>query len=47
MYPKVGLVEETKGRGKEGKIANNNKIHYICIGIRHKETCTKLLNNTG
>jgi hypothetical protein len=35
MYPKVGLVEETKGGGK---IANNNEIDHICVGIRQKET---------
>jgi hypothetical protein len=38
MYPKVGLVEKTKGGGKEGKKVNNNEIHHICIGKRHKVT---------
>jgi hypothetical protein len=37
MYPKVGLVEETKGGGKEEKIVENNEIHHICVGTRHKE----------
>jgi hypothetical protein len=33
IYPKLGL-RETKGRGKEGKkIANNDDIHHICVGI--------------
>jgi hypothetical protein len=22
---------------KEGKIANNNEIHHICVGMRHNE----------
>jgi hypothetical protein len=32
---------ETKGGGKEGerKIVNNNEIHHICVGKRHKEIC--------
>jgi hypothetical protein len=38
MYPKVLLVEETKGGGKEGKIVNNNEIYHICVGTRHNET---------
>jgi hypothetical protein len=39
MYPKMGLVEETKGGGKEGKKdTNNNEIHHICVGTRHKAT---------
>jgi hypothetical protein len=25
---------------------NNNEIYYTCVGIRHKETSWKLLNNT-
>jgi hypothetical protein len=38
MYPKVRLIEETKGGGKDRKIANNNnKICHICVGTRHKE----------
>jgi hypothetical protein len=45
MYPKVGLVEETKGGGKEGKIVNNNEIHHICLGTRHNETLK--MNSTG
>jgi hypothetical protein len=31
MCPKVGVVEKTKGKEKEG-------IHHICAGTRHKET---------
>jgi hypothetical protein len=38
MYPKGWLVEETKGGGKEGKVANN----HICVGTRYKETYWKL-----
>jgi hypothetical protein len=40
MHPKVGLVEETKREGKEGKkkIENNNEVHHICVRTRHKET---------
>jgi hypothetical protein len=38
VNPKVRLVEETKGRGKEGEKVNNNEIYYTCVGIRHKET---------
>jgi hypothetical protein len=30
----VELVEEIKGGGKEGKIANNNEIYYNCVGTR-------------
>jgi hypothetical protein len=38
MYPKMELVEKTKGgEKKERKIANNNEVHYICVGMRHKE----------
>jgi hypothetical protein len=33
----VGLVEKTKGGGKERKKVNNNEIHHICMGTRHKE----------
>jgi hypothetical protein len=29
MYPKVRLVEETKGEGKEGKKVNNDEVHHI------------------
>jgi hypothetical protein len=36
MYPKVGLVEETKEEEeKERKIANNNEIYHICVGTSH------------
>jgi hypothetical protein len=39
MYSKVGLVEDTKGEGKEEKkIVNNNEIHHICVGTRHNKT---------
>jgi hypothetical protein len=30
MYPKVGLEEETKGGGKEGKKVNNNETLHLC-----------------
>jgi hypothetical protein len=38
MFPKVGLLEETKGGGKEEKIIESEKIeiHYICVGTRYK-----------
>jgi hypothetical protein len=36
--PKSGTVEETKGGGKKGKIVNDNEMHHICVGTRHKET---------
>jgi hypothetical protein len=33
MYPRMGLVEETKGGGQEGSdIENNNEIYHICVG---------------
>jgi hypothetical protein len=33
MYPKVELVEETKGgRKEEKKVVNNKEIHHICVG---------------
>jgi hypothetical protein len=39
IYLKVGLVEETREEEKrEQKMANNNEIHHICVGPRHKET---------
>jgi hypothetical protein len=38
MYPKVGLVEETKGGRKEGNAVNNNVIDHICVGIRQNKT---------
>jgi hypothetical protein len=47
VNPKVGLVEETKWGGKDGKTANNNGAHHICVGTRQTETLWKLLNNTG
>jgi hypothetical protein len=28
-------------------IMNNNDIHHICVGTRHKEMHRKLLTNTG
>jgi hypothetical protein len=39
MFPKVELLEETKGERKEGKndTVNNNEIHHNCVGTRHKE----------
>jgi hypothetical protein len=40
----VGLVERTREEEKrERRIANNNEIHHICVGTRHKETQRKLL----
>jgi hypothetical protein len=40
MFPKVGLLEETKGGGKEeeNNRVNNTEIHHSCVGTRHKET---------
>jgi hypothetical protein len=39
MFPKVGLLEETKGGGKEEWWrVNNNEIHHIYVGTRHNET---------
>jgi hypothetical protein len=39
LYPKVGLVEEIRGRGQEGnRVANNNEVYHICVKTRHKET---------
>jgi hypothetical protein len=33
------MVEETERGGKKrGKIANNDEVHQICMGIRYKET---------
>jgi hypothetical protein len=38
MYPKVRLVEKTKGGGKEGKkIENSNAIYHIYGGTRHRK----------
>jgi hypothetical protein len=37
MYPKVGLVEETKRGGKDEEVVNN-KIHHIYVGTRHRKT---------
>jgi hypothetical protein len=45
MFPKVGLLQETKGGGKEEE--NDIEIYHICVGTRHKETHSQLLNNTG
>jgi hypothetical protein len=40
MFPKVELLEETKGGGKEEKNdkLNYSEIHHICVGTRHKKT---------
>jgi hypothetical protein len=40
MFPKVGLLEETKRGGKEEKDdrVNNNEMHNICVGTRHSKT---------
>jgi hypothetical protein len=34
MFPKVGLLEETRGGGKEEMInrVGNIEIHHMCIG---------------
>jgi hypothetical protein len=34
MFPKVGLLEKTKGGVTQGKNdwVNNNEIHHICVG---------------
>jgi hypothetical protein len=48
MYPKVGLVEKTKGiKKKERQIVNSNEINHIYVGTRHTEANQKLFNNTG
>jgi hypothetical protein len=42
MYPKVGLVEETEGGGKEGKKMNNNETHPSVkeqVTRNHAEYC--------
>jgi hypothetical protein len=36
MFSKVGLLERTKGEGKEKRVSNN-EIHYISVGTRHSE----------
>jgi hypothetical protein len=38
MYPKVGLVEETKKGGVERRKDNNNEVCHLCVGARHNET---------
>jgi hypothetical protein len=39
MYTNVGALEKTKGgRREDRKIENNNEVHYICVGTRHKDT---------
>jgi hypothetical protein len=39
IFPKVGLLEETKGGRKEGSnVRKNDEIHHICVRTRHKET---------
>jgi hypothetical protein len=47
LYPKVGLVEETKTKGKERKIGNNNEIDHICKETWYNETDWNLLDNAG
>jgi hypothetical protein len=38
MYPKVELVEETKGgKKKKRKIVNNNEMYHIYVGTRHSK----------
>jgi hypothetical protein len=40
MYSKVVLLKESKGGEEEGKkYGDNNEIHHICVGTRHKGTC--------
>jgi hypothetical protein len=40
MFPKVGLLEETRGGGKEEKNdrVNYRETHPICVGTRHNKT---------
>jgi hypothetical protein len=39
MFPKVGLLEETKVVEEEkNDRVNNNETHYICVGTRYNET---------
>jgi hypothetical protein len=40
IFPKVGLLEETKGERKEERNDRvyNNEICHICAGTRHNET---------
>jgi hypothetical protein len=48
VFPKVGLLGETRGRGKEGK--NDRKwiiMKHIYVGTRHNKRHWRLLNNTG
>jgi hypothetical protein len=47
MFPKVGLLVETKRGRKEWYRVSNIETHHICVGTRHNETHWKLLNNTG
>jgi hypothetical protein len=39
LFPKVGLLEETKRGGKEEKNdrVNKNEVHQICVGTRHNK----------
>jgi hypothetical protein len=39
MFPKVGLLEETKERGKEEENdrVNNIETHCIYVGMRHNK----------
>jgi hypothetical protein len=46
MYLKVGLVEETKGGGKERKVMNNDEVHHTCVGTRYKEHIENLKKKT-
>jgi hypothetical protein len=46
MCSKMGLVVETKGGRKEGKVLNN-EIRHTCVGVRRKETHCKLLTQDG
>jgi hypothetical protein len=48
MFPKVGVLEETKERGKEKKNdrVNNNKTHHVGVGTNHNTMHRKLVNTT-
>jgi hypothetical protein len=48
MFPKVGLLEETKEGEKEenNDRVNNTEIYHICVGTRHNDTM-KYTKNCG
>jgi hypothetical protein len=47
MFPKSGLLVETKGGGKEEKNDSNVEIPHIWVATRHNEMHQKLLRKTG